>query len=71
MSNSVSLYIGGLTKDSIEGEILKLFQAHGKVLKLNIKSGTNGAKYAFLEYEDPNSNEKAIQALDKKEINGE
>lgn len=73
---SPRLYVGGLHRSVTEGEILKLFLPHGRVLKEDFPFHLHGPRkgeprgYAFLEFERTAEAARAIAALDGKQLRG-
>jgi RNA recognition motif-containing protein len=65
-SNMVKLFVGGFPLDITELELVQLFDPHATVSTVKIvrdkKTGTCKG-YAFLEINDPNSADAAMEAL--------
>lgn len=56
--------MGGLPLTLRDHEVRKICETFGKVKFFNlVKDGSVSKGYCFFEYEDPNSSEKAIKAL--------
>jgi len=49
------IYVGNLPPDIRQREIETLFDKYGKILKIDLKGGTRGPPFAFIEYEDHRS----------------
>ncbi|KAI9103687.1 hypothetical protein DFS34DRAFT_605474 [Phlyctochytrium arcticum] len=73
---SCRLYIGNLAPNLTEYVLLKMFQSHGIVRKIDYLWHKHGPKkgqprgYCFLEYESPVSAARAIRVLDGRMFEG-
>jgi RNA recognition motif-containing protein len=67
------LYVGNLTYEVADGELSKLFEAHGTVesAQVIIDRDTNRSKgFGFVEMKTDQEAQAAIAALNGKEVNG-
>lgn len=69
----MKLYIGGLTYTLTEDELSKVFAEFGEVVSVSIIKDreTNQSKgFGFVEMKENEDAQKAIQAMNGKELNG-
>jgi len=65
------VFVGNLSFKTTEAELAKEFEAAGKVERSNIITrGSRSLGYGFVEMESEQAAEKAVQLLNKKEIDG-
>src|SRR6478752_1121014 len=68
-----NLYVGNLPHSTTETELRNLFEAHGAVEKVSIVTDRETGRargFAFVEMTDAGEAEKAIAALNGKELGG-
>ncbi len=70
---SKKLYVGNMPYNTTQEELEELFSAHGnvteaKIIKDQISNRSKG--FGFVSYEDEESGQSAIDALNGKEFNG-
>ena len=53
------VYVGNLPPDVKARDIEDIFYKYGKISFINLKGGTTGPPFAFLEFEDPRYEETA------------
>lgn len=58
------VYVGNLPPDVKARDIEDIFYKYGKISFINLKGGTTGPPFAFLEFEDPRDAEDAIYERD-------
>jgi RNA recognition motif-containing protein len=67
------LYVGNLAFSSTEADLRELFEQHGALLSVNVITDRETGRsrgFAFVEFEDASSAEKAQQALDGQDFGG-
>ena len=67
------LYVGNLAFSTTEAELRELFEEHGTIESVNVITDRETGRsrgFAFVELEDAGSAEKAMQALDGREVDG-
>jgi RNA recognition motif-containing protein len=67
------LYIGNLPYSITEAELRELFERHGTVASVNVITDRETGRargFAFVEFEDANSAQAAMQALDGTQVGG-
>jgi RNA recognition motif-containing protein len=67
------LYVGNLPFSITETELRELFEEHGAIESVNVITDRETGRsrgFAFVELEDAGSAEKAMQALDGREVDG-
>lgn len=70
----MNIYVGNLAKSAKKTDLLKLFESHGKVVKVNIardKKGGVSRGFAFVEMANRHEGETAITALNEEEFMGQ
>jgi RNA recognition motif-containing protein len=70
---SKKLYVGNLAFSSTEADLRELFEQHGALLSVNLITDRETGRsrgFAFVEYEDASSADKAQQALDGQDFGG-
>src|SRR5213080_1584952 len=68
-----NLYVGNLPHSTTESELRSLFEAHGQVDKVSMVTDRETGRsrgFAFVEMTDSGEAEKAIAALNGKELGG-
>ena len=68
-----NLYVGNLPHSTTESELRTVFEAHGAVDKISIVTDRETGRsrgFAFVEMTDAGEADKAIAALDGKELGG-
>lgn len=65
MSRAGRVYVGNLKDGVTEDQLQGLFGKHGRVSRIDVKKG-----FAFVEFEEANSADEAIRALDSQEFEG-
>ena len=77
MSSQNKLWVGNIDSKLSEYQLLKLFEAFGKVTAfdflytMNTEKGSRTPRgYAFVTFESSDAAKKAIQQLNNKKING-
>ena len=68
-----NLYVGNLPHSTTEPQLRTLFEAHGKVERINIvldKETGRSKGFAFVEMGDDNAAREAIEALSGSELKG-
>ena len=71
--DGIELYVGNLSSDLSEKELIKVFAAHGKVLSARIiknKFNNRSKGYGFLEMATQSGSDKAVKAMHGKEVKG-
>lgn len=71
--DGIELYVGNLSYDLSEKELIKAFSAHGKVLSARIiknKFNSRSKGYGFLEMATQAGSDKAVAAMHGKELKG-
>ena len=69
----MNIYVGNLSFDAVESDLETAFSEHGLVASVNIiKDRETGRSrgFAFVEMQDQQAGQKAIEALNLKEIAG-
>ena len=69
----MNIYVGNLSYNTTEEELKGFFSEHGEIASVNIiidKYTGNSKGFAFVEMPNQSEAEKAIQALDGKEVDG-
>ena len=67
------LYIGNLPYTITESELRELFERHGTVASVNVITDRETGRargFAFVEFEDANGAQAAMQALDGTQVGG-
>ena len=67
------LYIGNLPYTITESELRELFERHGTVSSVNVITDRETGRargFAFVEFEDANGAQAAMQALDGTQVGG-
>ncbi len=67
------LYVGNLPFTTTEAELREVFEPHGELQSVNVITDRETGRsrgFAFVEYEDGSSAEKAQQALDGQDFGG-
>jgi len=67
------LYIGNLPYTITEAELRELFERHGTVASVSVITDRETGRargFAFVEFEDPNGAQAALQALDGTQVGG-
>jgi RNA recognition motif-containing protein len=67
------LYIGNLPYSITESELRELFERHGTVTSVNVITDRETGRargFAFVEFEDANGAQAAMQALDGTQVGG-
>ncbi len=67
------LYVGNLSFSTTEAELRELFEEHGAIESVNVITDRETGRsrgFAFVELEDAGSAEKAMRALDGREVGG-
>ena len=67
------LYIGNLPYTITEAELRELFERHGTVASVNVITDRETGRargFAFVEFEDANAAQAAMQALDGTQVGG-
>lgn len=67
------LYVGNLPFTITEAELRELFEEHGTIESVNVITDRETGRprgFAFVELEDTGSAEKAMRALDGREVGG-
>ena len=67
------LYIGNLPYTITEAELRELFEPHGTVASVSVITDRETGRargFAFVEFEDPNGAQAALQALDGTQVGG-
>ena len=67
------LYVGNLPFSITEGELRDLFEPHGTIESINVIMDRDTGRprgFAFVEFGDASSAEKAQRALDGQEVGG-
>jgi RNA recognition motif-containing protein len=70
---SKKLYVGNLAFSSTEADLRELFEQHGALLSVNLITDRETGRsrgFAFVEYEDASSADKAQQALAGQDFGG-
>jgi cold-inducible RNA-binding protein len=68
-----NLYVGNLPHSTTESELRNVFEAHGKVDKVNIVTDRETGRargFAFVEMTDASEADKAVAALNGTELGG-
>ena len=71
--DGVELYVGNLSYDVGEKELMKTFSTHGKVLSARIiknKFNNRSKGYGFIEMATGAAADKAVKAMHSKEVKG-
>ena len=71
--DGVELYVGNLSYDVGEKELIKIFSAHGKVLSSRIiknKFNNRSKGYGFVEMATESAATKAVSAMHGKDVKG-
>ena len=69
----MNIYVGNLSRDTVEDDIRQAFEAHGKVDKVSIikdKFSGDPKGFGFVEMPTKTEAEAAIQNLNGKDLNG-
>jgi RNA recognition motif-containing protein len=69
----MNIYVGNLDKSAKKTDLLKLFEPHGKVVKVSIardKKGGASRGFGFVEMESRDAGDKAVAALNEEEFMG-
>ena len=69
----IELYVGNLSYDMTEAELEKLFSAFGSVLSVRViknKFNDRSKGYGFVEMAEQNGADKAVKAMNAKEVLG-
>jgi RNA recognition motif-containing protein len=67
------LYVGNLAFSSTEADLRELFEQHGALQSVNVITDRETGRsrgFAFVEFEEASSAEKAQQALDGQDLGG-
>jgi RNA recognition motif-containing protein len=67
------LYVGNLSFSSTEADLRELFEQHGALQSVNVITDRETGRsrgFAFVEFEEASSAEKAQQALDGQDFGG-
>ena len=67
------LYVGNLPFSITEDELRQHFEPHGPIQSVNVITDRETGRargFAFVEFEDSESAEKAMQALDGRDVGG-
>jgi len=68
-----NIYVGNLVWEATADDLLDLFQAHGKVIRTQVISDRETGRsrgFGFVEMEDDNESQQAIDALNGLDFNG-
>jgi len=68
-----NIYVGNLVWDATADDLLALFQEHGKVIRTQVISDRETGRsrgFGFVEMEDDNESQKAMDALNGADFNG-
>lgn len=68
-----ALYVKNLPKDITQDRLRKLFEHHGKILKVVVppaKVGKENSRYGFVHFAERSSAMKALKNTEKYEIDG-
>ncbi len=69
----MKIYIGNLSRETVEGDLRQAFEGHGQVSSVNIikdKFTGESKGFAFVEMPDKSHAEAAISGLNGKDLNG-
>lgn len=69
----MNIYVGNLTYDATENDLRNLFGEHGTVTKINVITDKMSGKskgFAFVEMENDEDGQKAIDKLNNAELQG-
>lgn len=67
------VFIGGLSAESSEGDLLRYFQRYGRIVDLVVMQDKATGKprgFGFVQYDDPRSVDDIMRAYDTHQING-
>jgi RNA recognition motif-containing protein len=67
------LYVGNLSFSTTEAELRELFEEHGAIESVNVITDRETGRsrgFGFVELEDAGSAEKAMRALDGRDVGG-
>ncbi len=70
---SEKLYVGNLNFSTLEDTLEKVFSRYGEITSVSIIKDRNTDKskgFGFIEYSDSSSIQKAVSAMDGKELDG-
>jgi RNA recognition motif-containing protein len=69
----MNIYVGNLSYDMTENDLLELFGGYGAIAKANIiidRDSGRSKGFGFVEMEDSAEGKKAIEELDGQEVKG-
>ena len=68
-----NIYVGNLSFEATEDQLLSLFEEHGDVLKVNIVTDRDTGRprgFGFVEMADANQGRAAIEQINGREVGG-
>ncbi len=68
-----NIYVGNLSFEATEDQLLSLFEEHGDVLKVNIVTDRDTGRprgFGFVEMADDNQGRAAIEQINGREVGG-
>ncbi len=68
-----NIYVGNLSFEATEDQLLSLFEEHGDVLKVNIVTDRDTGQprgFGFVEMADDNQGRAAIEQINGREVGG-
>ncbi len=68
-----NIYVGNLSFEATEDQLLSLFEEHGDVLKVNIVTDRDTGRprgFGFVEMADANQGQAAIEQINGREVGG-
>ena len=68
-----NIYVGNLSFEATEDQLLSLFEEHGDVLKVNIVTDRDTGQprgFGFVEMADANQGRAAIEQINGREVGG-
>ncbi len=73
LGDSMNLYVGNLSYDMTDEDLQQVFEEYGTVNKVNIIMDRDSGRskgFGFVEMENSEDGEKAVQELDGQEVKG-